>query len=304
MEYAIQTEGLCKQYRGKYAVDHLDMRVPEGEIYGFIGSNGAGKSTTFKLIAGLAGATAGTIRLFGRPLEDKTVRHQIGVLIEEAGLYPGLTARENCKLKARLLGLTREDQTIGTVLQQVGLTQTGDKAVKHFSMGQRRRLGLAMALLGSPDLLLLDEPTNGLDPEGIRDIRTLLVRMQQERGVTIVVSSHILGELEKIATCYGILREGRMVREVSARELATQCSDYLVLRTTESARAAALLEEKLGVYQYENLPGGELHLFDAPDSAVVAAVLAGAGIPIQFIGNHRQRLEDYFLQMMGEGHHV
>lgn len=304
MANAIQTEDLCKRYRGRYAVDHLNMQVPEGEIYGFIGCNGAGKSTTFKLMAGLAGATSGSIRLFGRSLEDKTMRRRMGILIEDAGLYPGLTARENCKLKARLLGLTREDQTIGAVLQQVGLTQTGSKAVKHFSMGQRRRLGLAMALLGSPDLLLLDEPTNGLDPEGIRDIRALLVRLRQERGVTIVISSHILGELEKIATCYGVIREGRMVQEFTAEELAARCSDYLALRTGEPARAAALLEERLGVRRYEMLPGGELHLFDAADPAAVTAVLAGEGVPIQSIGTHHQELEAYFLQLMGEERHV
>lgn len=299
MKTVIRTTGLCKRYRGKPAVDHLDMQVEQGAIYGFIGQNGAGKSTTFKMLAGLARPTAGQIELFGRPLQDPTARRRLGVLIEDAGLYPNLSARENCMLKAIALGLDEEEKAVDRVLAKTGLQDMGTKACKKFSMGQRRRLGLALALVGSPDLLLLDEPTNGLDPEGIHDVRALLTRLQAERGVTIVVSSHILGELEKIATCYGILRTGKMVREISAAELDAQCRDYIALQTAEPHRAAALLEERLHLHNYEVMPEGEVHIFDPADPAAITAALAGAGVPVRGIGVHRQELEDYFLSLMG-----
>lgn len=304
MQIAVRTLGLCKQYRGKAAVDHLDMQVPKGEIYGFIGANGAGKSTTFKLLAGLARPTAGQIELFGRPREEGTAARRMGILIEDAGLYGSLSARDNCLLRARLLGLDDETTAVDRVLAETGLEAMGKKTAKRFSMGQRRRLGLALALLGSPDLLLLDEPTNGLDPEGIRDVRLLLQQLQAERGVTIVVSSHILGELEKFATCYGIIRDGRMVQQITAAELSARCRDYIAVQTADPHRAAALLEEKLNLHDYTVYPEGELRIYDAADPGRVNEMLTGAGVPVQGIGTHRQELEDYFLQMMGVDDHV
>lgn len=304
MQTAVRTLGLCKSYRGKAAVDHLDMQVPKGEIYGFIGANGAGKSTTFKMLAGLSNPTAGQIEIFGQPKERENYSRRVGILIEDAGLYGSLSARDNCLLKAKLLGLDEEKTAVDRVLAQVGLDQMGKKAAKRFSMGQRRRLGLALALLGDPDLLLLDEPTNGLDPEGIRDVRLLLQQLQAERGVTILVSSHILGELEKFATCYGIIRDGRMVQQITAAELSSQCRDYIALQTPDPHRAAALLEEKLHLYDYTVRPEGELRIYDAADPARINAALMEGGAAVRSIGIHRQELEDYFLQMMGVDNHV
>ena len=304
MQTAVRTLGLCKQYRGKAAVDHLDLQVPQGEIYGFIGANGAGKSTTFKLLAGLARPTAGQIELFGQPLEKGASARRVGVLIEDAGLYGSMSARDNCLLKARLLGLDEEKTAVDRALAQVGLDKMGKKAAKRFSMGQRRRLGLALALLGSPDLLLLDEPTNGLDPEGIRDVRLLLQQLQTEYGVTILVSSHILGELEKFATCYGIIREGHMVEQITAAELNARCRDYIAIKTADPHRAAALLEENLHFRDYTVYPEGELRLYDAADPARVNAALLEGGVAVQSIGTHRQELEEYFLQRMGVDDHV
>ena len=304
MQTAVRTLGLCKSYRGKAAVDHLDMQVPQGEIYGFIGANGAGKSTTFKMLAGLSNPTAGQIEIFGQPLEQGNFGRRVGILIEDAGLYGSLSARDNCLLKAKLLGLDDEKSAVDRVLAQVGLEKMGKKAAKRFSMGQRRRLGLALALMGDPDLLLLDEPSNGLDPEGIRDVRLLLQQLQAERGVTILVSSHILGELEKFATCYGIIREGRMVQQITAAELSAQCRDYIALQTPDSHRAAALLEEKLHLHDYTVRPEGELRIYDAADPARINAVLLEGGAAVRSIGIHRQELEDYFLQMMGVDDHV
>lgn len=304
MQIAVRTMGLCKQYRGKAAVDHLDMQVPKGEIYGFIGANGAGKSTTFKLLAGLAVPTAGQIELFGQSLSAGTVARRMGVLVEDAGLYGSLSARDNCLLRAKLLGLDEENKAVERVLRQTGLDKMGKKAAKRFSMGQRRRLGLALALLGSPDLLLLDEPTNGLDPEGIRDVRLLLQQLQTEQGVTILVSSHILGELEKFATCYGIIRDGRMVQQITASELSARCRDYIAVQTADPHRAVALLEEKLHLHDYTVYPEGELRLYDAADPARVNAALLKGGVAVQSIGVHRQELEDYFLEKMGVDDHV
>lgn len=304
MQTAVRTLGLCKQYRGKAAVDHLNMQVPKGEIYGFIGANGAGKSTTFKLLAGLARPTAGQIELFGQPMETGAAARRVGVLVEDAGLYGSMSARDNCLLKAKLLGLDEEKAAVDRVLAQVGLDKMGRKAAKRFSMGQRRRLGLALALLGSPDLLLLDEPTNGLDPEGIRDVRLLLQQLQTEYGVTMLVSSHILGELEKFATCYGIIREGRMVEQITALELSARCRDYIAIKTSDPHRAAALLEETLNLHEYTVYPEGELRLYDAADPARVNAALLKGEVAVQSIGIHRQELEDYFLEKMGVDDHV
>lgn len=304
MQIAVRTRGLCKRYHGKAAVDHLDMQVPQGEIYGFIGANGAGKSTTFKLLAGLANPTAGQIEIFGQPLHQGGCGRRVGILIEDAGLYGSLSAADNCLLQAKLLGLDDEKTAVGRVLAQTGLEHMGRKAAKHFSMGQRRRLGLALALLGSPDLLLLDEPTNGLDPEGIRDVRLLLQQLQAEHGVTIVVSSHILGELEKFATCYGIIRDGRMVQEITAAELSSRCRAYIALQTPDPHRAAALLEDKLHLHDYTVRPEGELRIYDPADPARINAVLLDDGVAVQSIGTHSQELEDYFLQMMGVENHV
>ena len=215
----IRTASLCKCYGRLPAVDHLEMHVPKGAIYGFIGRNGSGKSTTLKMLCGLAYPTSGEIRLFDKPVDDDLARRRVGALIEETGAYPTLSGRENLILKAVAMGLTDEKRRADEMLGLVGLGTAGGKKVKKYSMGMKRRLGIALALLGSPDLLLLDEPLNGLDPEGILQLRALLLRLNRENGVTIVVSSHILGELEKISTHYGILQNGRMAAEISAAEL-------------------------------------------------------------------------------------
>lgn len=308
METVIRTAALCKAYHHTLAVDHLEMQVEKGAIYGFIGQNGAGKSTTFKLLAGLAHPTGGEMELFGLPFGDAAAQRRTGLLVEDAGVYPNLSATDNCTLKALALGLTKPETAVSIALHEVGLETMGRKKVKAFSMGQRRRLGLALALLGSPDLLLLDEPTNGLDPEGIRDIRALLLKLNEERGVTIVISSHILGELEKIATCYGILRAGKMVEQITAQELKARCSDYIALQTPDAKRAAALLEEKLGLHEYEVLPQGEIHITPAAGTRVevadINAMLAQNGVAVQSIATHQQELEDYFLQRMGEEDHA
>ena len=298
----IQTTGLSKRYRDKWAVDHLDLRVEQGDIYGFIGQNGAGKSTALKLLCGLARPTQGEALIFGKPVRDSVARRRVGALIEQPGLYPDLSGRENLRLYAALLGLDSPERQVKEILETVGLAPGEKKPVRHYSMGMKQRLGVGLALLGGPDLLLLDEPINGLDPEGIREMRELLLRLNRERGLTILVSSHILGELSKIATRYGIIQQGRMVEQITAGELAQKCTDYL--RAEQPQKAAALLERALHLTRWEMRPEGEIRIYEAADPRAVGQILTQTGIAVEEMGLHRQDLEGYFLERMGGSDHV
>ncbi len=300
----IQTMGLSKRYKDRWAVDHLDLRVEQGDIYGFIGQNGAGKSTTLKLLCGLARPTQGEALIFGKPVRDSVARRRVGALIEQPGLYPDLSGRENLRLYAALLGLDSPARQVEEILKTVGLSPGEKKPVRHYSMGMKQRLGVALALLGGPDLLLLDEPINGLDPEGIREMRELLLRLNRERGLTILVSSHILGELSKIATRYGIIQEGRMVEQITAGELEQKCTDYLHLKADQPQKAAALLEREFHLTRWEMRPEGDIRIYEAVDTKAVGQILTQAGIAVEEMGLHRQDLESYFLERMGGADHV
>ena len=300
----IQTMGLSKRYKDNWAVDHLDLRVEQGDIYGFIGRNGAGKSTTLKLLCGLARPTQGGALIFGKPIRDSVARRRVGALIEQPGLYPDLSGRENLRLYATLLGLDSPARQVDEILETVGLSHKEKKPVKHYSMGMKQRLGVGLALLGGPDLLLLDEPINGLDPEGIREMRELLLRLNRERGLTLLISSHILGELSKIATRYGIIQQGRMVEQITAGELAQKCTDYLHLQADQPQKAAALLERELHLSRWEMRPEGEIRIYEAADTKAVGQILTQAGIAVEEMGLHRQDLESYFLERMGGADHV
>ena len=300
----IQTRGLSKRYKDRWAVDRLELVVEQGDIYGFIGQNGAGKSTTLKLLCGLARPTQGEALIFGKPVRDSVARRRVGALIEQPGLYPDLSGRENLRLYAALLGLDNPERQVGEILKTVGLSPKEKKPVRHYSMGMKQRLGVALALLGGPDLLLLDEPINGLDPEGIREMRELLLRLNRERGLTLVISSHILGELSKIATRYGIIQNGRMVEQITAADLEQKCTDYLHLRCDQPQKAAALLEKELGLVRWEMRPEGEIRIYEAVDAKAVGRLLTQAGIPVEEMGLHRQDLEGYFLERMGGEDHV
>ena len=300
----IQTMGLSKRYKDNWAVDHLDLRVEQGDIYGFIGRNGAGKSTTLKLLCGLARPTQGEALIFGKPVRDSVARRRVGSLIEQPGLYPDLSGRENLRLYATLLGLDSPARQVDEILETVCLSPKEKKPVKHYSMGMKQRLGVGLALLGGPDLLLLDEPINGLDPEGIREMRELLLRLNRERGLTLLISSHILGELSKIATRYGIIQQGRMVEQITAGELAQKCTDYLHLQADQPQKAAALLERELRLSRWEMRPEGEIRIYEAVDTKAVGQILTQAGIAVEEMGLHRQDLESYFLERMGGADHV
>lgn len=299
-EYAVRTHSLTKVYGQKPAVDHIDMTVKKGEIYGFIGRNGAGKSTTLKMICGLAHPTEGEIDIFGAPVSDETARRRIGMLIENAGLYPNCTARENMILKAQCLGLL-DYSSVDRYLKLMNIADTGTKKTKQFSMGMKQRLGVAMALLGSPDLLILDEPINGLDPEGIREIRECLLKLNEMEGKTILISSHILGELSKIATNYGIIKDGQLIRQMSKESLEEQCRDYLLVEVDNAERAAAIIAETFPDAPYEIFAQGRIHIYDYSDSGSITTLLVQNGITVYSCGLHQIDLEQYFLELMEGG---
>ena len=225
-------------------------------------------------------------------------------MYKRQGLYPDLSGRENLRLYATLLGLDSPERQVDEMLKTVNLDPREKKPVRHYSMGMKQRLGVALALLGGPDLLLLDEPINGLDPEGIREMRELLLRLNRERGLTILISSHILGELSKIATRYGIIHEGRLVEQMTAAGLEQKCTDYLHLKADQPQKAAALLERSLHLKRWEMRPEGEIRIYEAVDAKAVGQALAQAGVAVEEMGLHRQDLEGYFLERMGEADHV
>ena len=293
----VRTMSLSKKYQGKNAVDHVTMTVKQGAIYGFIGRNGAGKSTTLKMLCGLAKPTSGDIQIFGTTLQNTVTRKRIGMLIEQAGIYPNFTAYENMKLKANYLGVIDPDLKIRELLALFHLEEQKKKKIKQFSMGMKQRLGIAMALLGNPDLLILDEPINGLDPEGILEIRQMLKRFNEENRITMIISSHILGELSKIATDYGIIKDGKFIEQISAKELEAKCNDYIHLKTPDTKRAVVALEEKLGIRHYEIRPDGEIRIYERNNQ--ISKVLLEQGIVVEELFRHQQDLERYFLELMG-----
>ncbi len=297
--FAIETRALTKIYGHKAAVKQLELKVREGEIYGFIGRNGAGKSTTLKMLCGIASPTEGEILLFGKPVSDPVVRQRLGVLIESAGLFPNLTAKQNVELKAKCMGLV-DEKSIEEVLRVTGLGNVGRKKVKHFSMGMKQKLGVALALLGNPDLLILDEPINGLDPEGIREFRQLILRLHEE-GKTIIISSHILGELSKISTNYGIIKEGELIEQLTKEELEGKCQDYFQIEVQDVKRALALIQELFPEVTSEVLDAGAIRIYGVEDGARINQMLIENQILVYASGFHHLDLEEYFLDRMEGG---
>ncbi|GKG90933.1 ATP-binding cassette domain-containing protein [Gordonibacter urolithinfaciens] len=295
----IETNGLSKAFGSKMAVDQFDMHVGQGDIYGFVGRNGAGKSTVMRMLAGLAAPTGGEVRVFGMQPREASAGRRIGALIESPGLYGSMSATDNLMMKALALGLADPKDKVRDLLDLTGLGSVGSKATKNFSMGMKQRLGLALALLGSPDLLLLDEPLNGLDPEGAREIRRLIMRLNDERGITVVVSSHVLEQLGKMATRYGVIREGRMVREMSAAEVDQECSDFLQLEAANPTLALAVLQERFAGLRFQSMPDGAIRVFGGADAGAVGAVLNEQGIAVRGLYAHRRDLEEFFVEMMG-----
>ncbi len=296
-ENVVEINNLCKTYKDTKAVSHVNMTIKKGDVYGFIGRNGAWKSTTLKMIVSLIFPTSGQIKLFGES-RNKFTDRRIGSLIENPGLYPNLSAYDNMELKAITMGLKDKEKII-ELLNLVKLDFKSKKIVKKFSLGMKQRLAIALALLGNPDLLILDEPINGLDPEGIRQIREVIQYLNENKKMTIIISSHILGELSKVATRYGIIRDGQMIEEISAKELDQKCRDYLSLKVEQVEKAIPLLENDLGIYDYIVHENNEIRIYDNIESSKINLVLTKHNIKINQIYYQKQDLESYFLEKIG-----
>ena len=299
MEYLLSTNGLTKRYGRKNAVDHVNLHIRQGAIYGLIGRNGAGKTTILRMIAGLASPTEGEISLFGETGKKSLyMTSRIGTLIESPGLYPNMSAAENLKLKCLALGV-RKKGYIEELLDAVGLNGVGRKRVRNFSLGMKQRLGIALALVGEPDLLVLDEPINGLDPQGIAEVRETLSRLNQERNITLIISSHILEELSKIATDYGIIHNGVLLQELTQEELLARCSERIELKTDDTRRACVVLEE-MGIHDYKVIDAGTIQIFERlNDSGKITMQLAENGVKTVGISVKNEALEDYYLDLTG-----
>ncbi len=300
-EYILQTFGLTKKYGEIASVSNLNMKIKKGDIYGFIGRNGAGKTTTIRMLTGLVTPTSGEIELFshkgGKNINAGLPR--IGSIIEHPALYTDFTAHENMELRGKLLGIP-DKKVIHSILETVELKEVGKKKVKNFSLGMRQRLGLALALLGNPDFLILDEPINGLDPEGIVEMRKLLKRLNEEQGITILISSHILGELSKLATRYGVINNGTLVEEFTAKELELKCRKYLRLKVSDSSAASFILEDIFKTTNFEVHPDNVIKLYDLLDkSGEICLELAKINVKIYSIESRGNDLEDYFMKLMG-----
>ena len=292
---AIEIKNLSKSFRGMYAVDHLSMTVPQGAIYGFIGENGSGKSTTEKLICGHLVPDGGEIKLFGREHTDPGVRVRVGALIENAGCFPGSSVYQNLMMQCINLGLENPDDEIRRVLEIVRMEDNASLKFKKCSLGMKQRIGIAMALLGDPALLILDEPINGLDTDGMRIMREILVDITQKYGCTVLISSHILGELEKIATHYGIIRQGKMIMELSAAEMDSRAQVFTTLRTKDTEGAFAVLSQ---AYADVRMEEDAIRVFDVDDTAAIVDLLMKNGHVVSEIKKNKIGLEEYYVELM------
>lgn len=299
MEYALTTQGLTKTYAQTKALNGLTMHVPKGAIYGFVGKNGAGKTTLIRLVCGLQAPTAGDYTLYGVPHtapEIYKARRRMGAVVETPSVYLDLTAADNLKLQHRLLGLPSEEG-IPALLRLVGLEDTGKKKARHFSLGMRQRLGIAVALCGDPDFLILDEPINGLDPQGIIEMRELILRLNREHQITVLISSHILDELARLATHYGFLDRGAMVQEISAQALEAACRKCTRLTVTNPAALCQVLDRQ-GI-EYRLVEEGVADVYGEGNLTQLILDLSQAGCQVTGIHQRDESLESYYMNLVG-----
>jgi ABC-2 type transport system ATP-binding protein len=299
-EMILKTNLLTKQYKKQKAVDGVSLEIPRGSIFGLIGKNGAGKTTFMRMVGGFAKPTSGEIELMGLTgSELQKGFERVGCLIEDAGILPNNTAYENIKLKAMCKGIY-SDEYIKDKLKLVGLDNTGKKPAGKFSLGMRQRLGIALALIGEPDFLMLDEPMNGLDPQGIIEMRELILRVNAEKHTTILISSHILDELSKVATHYAIIHQGCLIEELSTEELYNRCTNRLDIKTTDTTNASVVLE-KMGIKSYKVIDNNTIEVYERMDeSALINQELVQAGILVSQIMINNKGLEEYFVERTGQ----
>ena len=299
----ITTNELCKVYGGKMVINHVNMHIPESSIYGFVGENGSGKTTIMRLLTGLAEPSAGSFTLFGVDNKDKKiyeVRQQISAIVEATSLIPSMTARDNMVYQELYLGIKQTEEERMELLKKVHLEEVGEKKVKNFSLGMKQRLGIALALMNHPKLMLLDEPMNGLDPEGIAELRELLIELNQKEGSTVLISSHILSELEKIASCYGFISHGKLLEEITAEGLQDKCRKSVNVKVSDVAKAEAVLA-KLNIKDYKSYPSGDIKIYENVAINDLVVALSNDGITVLGINSQEESVEDYYLSLIKEG---
>lgn len=304
MEYVLSTQNLSKTYRKFEALKDCNMHVPKGAIYGFIGRNGAGKTTLIRVICGLQTPTGGSYALWGIDHRDKAIsrsRRRMGAVVEAPAIYMDMTAKENLKQQYLLLGLPSYEG-LDELLTLVGLENTGKKKARNFSLGMRQRLGIAIALAGEPDFLVLDEPINGLDPQGIVEIRELILKLNRERGITVLISSHILDELSRLATHYGFIDKGQILKEMSATELEAACRKCIRVEVSDT-RALSRALERMGK-DYDILSKGEAKIYGDVALGMLVAELAKEDCDLLHSYEQDEDLETYFINLVGGGEHA
>jgi ABC-2 type transport system ATP-binding protein len=295
-DFLLETNVLTKKYGGKAVVDHVNLHIKKGEIYGLIGPNGAGKTTIMKMIAGFASPTEGEIKLFS----DKDRERRIGALIEAPGVIGNLNAFDNMKLKALAMGVY-DKQSILDILNIVGLENDKRKKTKNYSLGMKQRLGIGLALIGHPDFLILDEPINGLDPQGITEVRELIIKLSTERGMTIMISSHILEELSKVANVFGIINHGKLIKELTEEKLKAECEEKIEIITENTDLASSILEEN-DIKDFEVVEADKIHLCGNRSKVpAINRMLVQHGVDINGIHVIGSSLENYYLSCIGNG---
>lgn len=299
MDYVLTTNALSKQYKHFKALNGLSMHVPKGAIYGFVGKNGAGKTTLIRLICGLQEPTSGDYSLYGTDYKQRDIvssRRRMGAVVETPSIYLEMTARENLKEQYRILGLPSFDG-ISDLLKLVGLENTGRKKAKHFSLGMRQRLGIAIALAGDPDFLVLDEPVNGLDPQGIIEMRELILKLNREHQITVLISSHILDELSRLATHYGFIDGGHMVKEISAKELEAACRKCMRLKVSDTKALVRVLDSmKL---EYNILSDTQADIYGEVGVSKLTLALAEENCDVISLQERNESLESYYVNLVG-----
>ena len=303
-DIVVETKGLTKKYGTTLALNNVSISVHRGEIYGFVGRNGAGKTTLIRVLTGIANPTSGSFTLLGAATknEQKETRKHIAAMVETPALYMNMTAHDNLRTTLILKGL-KDESLIRSRLEEVGLSDViaSSKKAKDFSLGMKQRLGIAMALLGDPELLILDEPTNGLDPEGIREMRELLVNINKSRNITMIISSHILGELSKLATRFGFIDKGVIINEISSDDLFNKVSKSVIIKTDDNVRALEILNEA-----YQNRvtsENGSIHVAEVNNSSEIVKLLVKSDINVVQFREQENGLEDYFINLIGGNHH-
>lgn len=297
MQYVLESNDLVKRYRGFTALDGLSMHVPKGAIYGFVGRNGAGKTTLIRVVCGLQFPTAGRFSLYGKTGgELGAARRRMGAVVETPSIYLDMTAEDNLKEQYRIIGLPSFDG-IPELLELVGLADAGKKRARNFSLGMRQRLGIAIALCGEPDFLILDEPVNGLDPQGIVEIRELILKLNREKQITVLISSHILDELSKLATHYGFIDKGKLVKEISAEQLERECRKSARVRVSDTSKLALALD-KLGL-EYSVIDGESADIYGEIEITALSEALKAEGCGLFSLNEHDESLEAYFINLIG-----